>query len=113
DWELAAQNEPFLDLAQLGIWICRNRGEREELLHKYLQQAPEPIQNRRMQLARLQALSFYASAFHLVTRLQGRQLIQAGADLDDLFAEMARSGQPFTPEAMALALVQELQRELE
>lgn len=113
DWELAAQNEPYLDLAQLGIWICRHALEREELLAKYLQSQPSARQKERMHLARLQALSFYASAFHLVTHKQGRQLLEQGSDLDGVFQEMGRTRQPFQPEAMAHALLLELHRELE
>ena len=113
DWELAAQNEPYLDLAQLGVWVCRDSLEREELLAKYLQAAPTAQQKRRMHLARLQALSFYAAAFHLVTHMQGRLPIQQGADLDGVFQDMARTRQPFQPEVMAHALLLELQRDLE
>ncbi|MBN9414141.1 hypothetical protein ABS71_15695 [bacterium SCN 62-11] len=113
DWELAAQNEPYLDLAQLGIWICRQPLERAELLAKYLQAEPTLQQKRRMHLARLQALSFYAAAFHLVTHMQGRQTVQQGTDLDGVFQEMASTGQSFRPESMAHALLLELHRELE
>lgn len=113
DWELAAQNEPYLDLAQLGVWVCRDRTERAQLLNKYLEGDASDQQKERMRLARIQALSFYASAFHLVTHMHGRQLLAQGPDLDGVFQEMARSGQSFQPESMAHALLLELQRELD
>lgn len=113
DWELASQNEPYLDLAQLGVWVCRDSAEREELLYKYLKGEASAIQKERMRLARLQTLSFYTSAFHLVTHMQGRRTLDQGPELDGVFQEMARSGRPFQPESMAHALLLELQRELE
>lgn len=109
DWELACQNEPYLDLAQLGVWVCRDQAERETLLERYLERAPGPLELERMRLARVLALCFYASAFHLVARMQDRAWVKQGPDLDGIFAEMADTGQRFRPEAMAHALMLELE----
>ena len=109
DWELAGQNEPFLDLAQVGIWVCRDEPEREQLLARYLERPPNAQDRERIELARLQALSFYAAAFHLVTHMQGRSPLTEGPDMNQIFAEMARTGQTFAPEEMAQALLLELQ----
>lgn len=110
DWEVACQNEPYLDLAQLGVWVCRDQAEREYLLESYLGHSPGREHLERMQLARVLALCFYASAFHLVARMQARAWVDQGPDLDRLYGQMARTGQPFQPEEMAHALMLELEQ---
>ena len=107
DWEIANQGEPYLDLAQLGIWVCRDEAERLELLHKYLQQAPTQPDLQRLELARGVALSFYAAAFHLVCAMLKVPTLTHGPTLQEVFEQMAATRQPFQPDQMAHALLRE------
>ena len=112
DWEVAGLGDPFLDLAQLGIWVCVDADERYHLLESYLERAPSPDEVVRAQRCRVLAIGFYAAAFHLVSMFAGRTVAPAYDDaLDRVFARMATTGQPFAPDEMAAALVSELARE--
>lgn len=108
DWEIAAQSEPFLDLAQLGVWVCRGDRERDELLALYLERPPDAREQRRMQLARVLALSFYALGFCLVCARMGVAPLSEGPGLEEVFGKMAASGQAFAPEEMAGAFIAEV-----
>jgi thiamine kinase-like enzyme len=111
DWEQAGNSDPFLDLGQLGIWVCRDDAERTHLLASYLERAPDPVEQRRADLNRVMALAFYGAAFCLVGAIQGKPPAAGTALLDDIFAAMAATGRPFEPDQMAGALVRQLERE--
>lgn len=111
DWEVAGPSDPFLDLAQLGVWVCRDAAERDALLASYLERAPTAAELRRAQLARVLALALYSTAFCMVSAFAGRPVGPPAGTLDDLFARMVRDGRPFAPDEMAAALIAEAHRE--
>jgi aminoglycoside phosphotransferase (APT) family kinase protein len=113
DWEVAGLSDPFLDLGQLGIWVCRDAAERAHLLASYLEHTPTSGEIARALRCRVLALGFYAAAFYVVSMLTGRTVTPTADDnaLDAVFSRMARTGQPFTPDEMAAALVAETSRE--
>ncbi len=114
DWEVAGMSDPFLDLGQLGVWVCRDADERAHLLASYLERAPGPAEVTRAGRCRVLALGFYAAAFHLVSLFTGRTVVPTDEDnaLEAVFARMARTGQPFAAEEMAAAMVAEMTREV-
>jgi aminoglycoside phosphotransferase (APT) family kinase protein len=111
DWEIAGASHPFLDLAQLGVWVCRDTAEREQLLASYLERPPTAEERRCAQLARVLALAVYSAAFCMVSAFAGRPVGPPAGALDDLFARMARDGLSFAPDEMAATLMAETHRE--
>lgn len=111
DWELAGNGDPFFDLGQVGLWVCRDDTERSELLAKYLERAPEPAEQRRMMLNRILALGFYASAFHMIAAMSDQPVPAEGPTLDEVYAAMVLTKLP-DPARMSGALVRELQAEV-
>lgn len=111
DWEVAGLGDPFIDLAQVGIWICRNQEEREELLESYLQRAPHSEEQRRAALARLLALAFYAASFHFLCAMQKVSPEREAPTLEALFARMASTGGSFESSVMAGSLLREMHAE--
>jgi aminoglycoside phosphotransferase (APT) family kinase protein len=111
DWEVAGPGDPFLDLAQLGVWVCRDAAERDALLASYLERSPTAAELRRAQLARVLVLALYSAAFSMVSVFAGRPVGPPSGTLDDLFARIARDGLAFTPDEMAAALMAETHRE--
>lgn len=107
DWELAGNSDAFLDLSQLGIWICRSAAEREELLVGYLGRAPDRTERRRALLARELATGLYAAAFLMFAAFQGKPVPARGPSLREVFATMAASGAPFAADEMARAMLDE------
>ena len=63
DWETAGQGDPFVDLAQLGVFSLFAPGARAELFACYLGRAPTPSEQAHATLARVTALGFYAVSF--------------------------------------------------
>lgn len=113
--KVAGMSDPFLDLGQLGVWVCRDANERAHLLASYLERAPGPDEVTRAGRCRVLALGFYAAAFHLVSLFTGRTVVPTDEDnaLEAVFARMARTGQPFAAEEMAAAMVAEMTREVQ
>lgn len=108
DWEVAGLGDPFIDLAQVGIWICRHQGEREELLENYLKRTPDSNERQRLALARLLALAFYSASFHFLCALQKVTPAGEAPTLEELFAHMASTGQSFETSVMAGSLLREM-----
>lgn len=106
DWEIACANDAFVDLAQLGVWVCRDAGERDALLAAYLERAPSAADHAHAHAARILALAFYAAAFHLVSAFAGLAVPATPLRLADVIVR-----QPFAPNDMAAALLGELRAE--
>lgn len=70
DWETAGQGDPYIDLAQLGVFSFPSNAQREALHRAYLQREPTPQEKRRAQEARIVAFGFYAAAFMGVSARQ-------------------------------------------
>jgi serine/threonine protein kinase len=111
DWELAGNSDPFFDLGELGIWVCRDDAERTDLLVKYLGRAPDPAEQRRMVLNRILALGFYASAFHMLAAMADQPVPEPGPTLDEMYAVIVETRRP-EPARMSGALVRELVTEV-
>ena len=111
DWELAGNGDPFFDLGELGIWVCRDDAERTDLLAKYLGRAPDPAERRRMILNRILALGFYASAFHMIAAMANLPIPDPAPTLDEVHANLVMTKMP-DPARMSGALVRELADEV-
>lgn len=70
DWETAGWGDPFVDLAQAGIWGVSPEG-REELLTAYLGHAPTARDRAHATVARVVALGAYAMSFTTIAVLGG------------------------------------------
>jgi aminoglycoside phosphotransferase (APT) family kinase protein len=109
DWDTAAQGDPYVDLAQLGVFAFRTPAARDALLEAYLGRGPTEQERDRSLLARVAALGVYALSFRQVQAVSG---MTVGADvrapaLDDLFAAMATQRERTNPALVALALARE------
>ena len=71
DWETAGEGDPFVDLAQLGVFGFATVEARAELLHAYLEREPTADERAHAALARVTALGFYAVGFRVVATLAG------------------------------------------
>ncbi len=111
DWEAAAAGDPFLDLGQAGIWLCRDDAERDRLLELYLERAPTDEEREHMRVSRALALAFYAAAFHYVAALQRLVPTPSAPTIDAQFAAIAAGG-ALQPQQMATALVAEMMQNL-
>jgi aminoglycoside phosphotransferase (APT) family kinase protein len=63
DWETAGEGDPFVDLAQLGVFSFFASGARAALLAAYLGRAPTSAEDAHATLARVTALGCYAVSF--------------------------------------------------
>lgn len=75
DWDTACAGDPFIDLAQLGVFSFPSPDARAELLEAYLGRMPSESERARSTLARVMALAFYTAAFMSST-------VAAGGSLD-------------------------------
>jgi aminoglycoside phosphotransferase (APT) family kinase protein len=113
DWEVAGLGDPFVDLAQLGVFTCAAPDERAELLRLYLGRAPDAREEARARIARVIALAAYAIAFHFVCKLQGKPL-PAAADavpLPDMYALLGRERERASPAVVGASLRAAAERE--
>jgi aminoglycoside phosphotransferase (APT) family kinase protein len=112
DWELAGQGDPYLDLAQLGVFLYPEAAQREEMHRAYLGRAPTVAEAARMYLTRVLALGYYACGFHHVMArmgLLGQEIAPADAPtLTQIHAELAQSRERFSPVRFSAALRREM-----
>lgn len=74
DWEVAGWGDPFVDLAQLGVFGLARDGAREELLACYLGREPDVLERAHATLARVIALGAYAVSFTAMALISGETL---------------------------------------
>jgi hypothetical protein len=105
DWETAGAGDPFLDVAQVGVFALPAPEAREAFLAAYLRRAPSDQERARALVARVLALSFYAAAFAVV-RAHARVPAPRGepAVLVELLRAMATSRERTDPGVVAAAL---------
>ncbi|WP_179958258.1 phosphotransferase [Chitinimonas arctica] len=113
DWETACMGDPFLDLAQLGVFNFPGREQREALLASYLARAPIELECARMVLARVQALGFYAAGFALFAALSGaaNEVEVVPLVMSDLLALLGAQQGRVAPALVAASLAAEMERE--
>lgn len=71
DWETAGDGDPFVDVAQVGVFGLLDDDRRAELLTRYLGHAPTERDRAHARLARVIALGFYAVSFTALAALTG------------------------------------------
>ncbi|HEY4014886.1 MAG TPA: phosphotransferase [Polyangiaceae bacterium] len=111
DWDTAAAGDPFLDVAQLGVFAFPSPEQREAFLSAYLGRAATDEEQARAIVARVMALAFYAAAFERVTALTGGRPHAEGMPLGQLFATLATSRERTDPALIAASLLLEVRRE--
>jgi aminoglycoside phosphotransferase (APT) family kinase protein len=114
DWETAGECDPFVDLAQIGVFGLLDDDRRAELLEAYLQRRPTPGERAHAKLARVVALGFYAVSFTTLATLTGDgapEDVPAPRGMRDLLADLAR-GRARSSE-IAASLMQSALREAE
>jgi aminoglycoside phosphotransferase (APT) family kinase protein len=115
DWETAAQSDPFLDIAELGVFTFSAPDARADLLEAYLARIPTEEDRARSTAARVMALGFYSSAFIHVAGQVGRpvRFTAAAVPISELLAMMGASRERAGPEVVAASLFEEMRRESE
>lgn len=111
DWETAGAGDPFIDLAQLGVFAFPGPDQREALLEAYLARRPTGEERARATVARVIALAVYAAAFFRVCAISGARARAEGLPLADLFRLLATSRERADPGLIAASLLLEVQRE--
>ena len=96
DWELAGQGDPYDDLAGFGAFALTNARLRAHFHGCYLGRDPTVHEADRMQLARVLALSFYATGFFSAAAIRSIPLeAPSGETLPDIagaYAQLAARG---------------------
>ena len=112
DWEVAGAGDPFVDLAQLGVFAFPQLEQREALLEAYLARRPSEEEAARAAVARVVALAAYAAAFFMVRSFSGApRSLAAPLSFSELRATLAASRERADPGVVAAALQLEMQKE--
>lgn len=112
DWDTASAGDPFIDLAQLGVFAFPAPDQRHALLEAYVGRRPTDEEHARAVVARVLALAFYAAAFFMVrARIAGPPARAEAVPLAQLLRELATSRERADPGAVAASLLLEMQRE--
>jgi aminoglycoside phosphotransferase (APT) family kinase protein len=92
DWETAGEGDPFVDLAQLGVFSFPAPERRAELLAAYLGRAPTARERAHAALARVTALGFFAVSFIANAVVNGAKApddTSKARPMSELFIELA------------------------
>jgi Ser/Thr protein kinase RdoA (MazF antagonist) len=113
DWEAAGQGDPFLDLAQLGVFAFPARVQREALLASYLGRPATAEEKARTIIARVRALAAYALAFSFI-QSQTSSPDPGGetVSLADLLPALAAQRERIPCGTLAASLQLEMQQEM-
>jgi len=113
DWTTAGAGDPFLDLAQLGIFGFPRPEQREALLEAYLGRPASDHERTRAQVARVIALAVYAASFFFTgARLGGTP--SAGDEpvpLAEVLVALRTAPERTHPGTIAAALLHEMRRD--
>jgi aminoglycoside phosphotransferase (APT) family kinase protein len=115
DWETAGNADPFLDLAQLGVFTFPAPDERAQLLEAYLGGRAADVEERaRATVARVMALGFYASAFVLTAAASGAPVrLAAALPVHEMLVLLGTARERASPEVVAASLLEAMRRESE
>ncbi|AUX27211.1 phosphotransferase [Sorangium cellulosum] len=109
DWATAGAGDPFIDLAQLGVFAFPRPEQREALLEAYLGRPASDGERARAHVARVIALAFYAAAFLVGARLGGPPPADDGpVPLAELRAALGAAPERTHPGTVAAALLHEM-----
>ncbi|WP_437816190.1 phosphotransferase [Sorangium sp. So ce1078] len=113
DWTTAGAGDPFVDLAQLGVFAYPRREQREALLEAYLGRPASDDERARARVARAIALAFYAASFFAAgARLGGPPPADEDArPLAEVIAAFGAAPERTHPGTVAAALLREMRRE--
>ena len=106
DWDTASQDDPFLDVAELGAFTP-TADARDALFAAYLGRAPTDDERAEMKTARVLALAFYAAASTVGHVLGGGAAIAFGDDAPEL-ASIFVAGKPPAGDLMARAFYRQM-----
>ncbi len=111
DWETAGASDPFVDLAELGVFTFPAPEDRARLLEAYLGRSPSAEERARMTLARAMALGFYAAAFVITMgkTVGSTRLAAEPRPMAEVFAMLAR-GAEAPADVIAASLAEEMRR---
>lgn len=112
DWDTAGAGNPFVDLAQLGVFALPAPAERNALLAEYLGRAPNDAETARATLSRVAVLGCYAAAFLHVRALTGAPMPSGDVPPWSEMLRVAGAERERTPPgALAVSLLREMTRE--
>ncbi|WP_437716255.1 aminoglycoside phosphotransferase family protein [Sorangium sp. So ce448] len=113
DWTHAGAGDPFIDLAQLGVFACPRPEQREALLEAYLGRPANDGERVRAGLARAIALAFYAASFFFVAARLGGPPPEddASRPLAEVLAAFGAAPERTHPGVVAAALLREMRQE--
>lgn len=110
DWTTAGAGDPFVDLAQLGVFAFPRPEQREALLDAYLGRHATDDERARAHVARLIALGFYAASFFFVgARLGGPPPAdEKPVPLAEVLVALRAAPERAHPRTVAAALLNEM-----
>ncbi|WP_437591553.1 phosphotransferase [Sorangium sp. So ce1000] len=113
DWTTAGAGDPFVDLAQLGVFATPRPEQREALLEAYLGRPANDDERARARLARAIALAFYAASFFFGAARVGGPPPEDDEHrpLAEVLAAFGAAPERTHPGAVAAALLRETHRE--
>ncbi len=106
DWETAGECDPFVDVAQVGVFGLLDDDRRAELLECYLQRAPTTRDRAHVLLARVIALGFYSVSFTTLAALTNGgapEDVRNPRPIRELLAALAQGQTPSAEIAASLA----------
>ncbi|MGC4047480.1 MAG: phosphotransferase [Armatimonas sp.] len=112
DWDTACMSDPYIDLAQLGVFGLPPFVQ-QHILATYLGHAPTEIEQAHYQIAHLVALGFYSAAFLQLVSWENKSLATLADPLSmpELLQALGARSENATPDVIASSLVAEFNRE--
>lgn len=112
DWETACISDPFIDLAQIGVFGIPPFVQ-QHILAEYLGHVPTEEEKAHYQIAHLVALGFYGAAFLQLVSWENKTLATLADPLPmpELLQALGARSENATPEVIAASLLAEFHRE--
>ncbi len=111
DWETAGNGDPFVDLAETGIFWFPGPKQREALLDAYRDGQPSDEDRARALVARVVALGFYGALFLMGAQAQGPVSLDAPVPYLEMLQSAATTRERTPPGLLAASLLGEMRRE--
>lgn len=113
DWEWAGMSNPFVDLAQLGVFGFPRAEQRVELLERYLERLPTDQERALMTMARGMALAVFAAGFYQTAQASGDHTSPDAFPMPDLLAYLGALRERASASVVAVSLLEEMRREID